>query len=161
MSPTDDSIPIQHSENFPVKPPVSWVMFSRWPEDGDHWIHPDDRHKAEGLIPSDFIFRREVTDDDWYLISYGDVHMKTRPVMVEELPEPKFKMGEIVELAHQFDVDKMTTATIYAVRWSDYHQEPNYYVTRGNLKSQNAYLAKDLKPFEPPQGFHAMHEYEP
>ncbi|QDU78037.1 hypothetical protein Pan97_51170 [Bremerella volcania] len=161
MAPTDDSIPIQNSEVFPVKPPVVWVMFPRWPEDGDGWIFPQDRHKAEGLIPSDFIFRREVTDDDFYLISYGDVQMKIRPVMMEEVPEPKYKMGEVVELAHQFDVEKTTTGTIYAVRWSDYYQEPQYYLIRGDLKSQNPYLAKDLRPFEPPKEFHAMHEYEP
>ncbi|MBI1248572.1 hypothetical protein GC197_12125 [bacterium] len=161
MSPTDDSTPIQNSSAFPVKPPVSWVMFSRWPEDGDHWIHPDDRNKAEGLIPSDCIFRREVVDDDWYQVSYGDVTLRIRPVMVEELPEPKFKMGEIVELQHQFDVEKLTTGTIYAVRWSEYYQEPQYYLVRGDLKSQNPYLAKDLKHFEPPKDFHAMHTYNP
>ncbi|MEW4454910.1 hypothetical protein AB1L30_19750 [Bremerella sp. JC817] len=156
----DDSNSIQHSETFPVKPPISWVMFPHWPEDGDHWIHPEDRHKAEGLIPSDVIFRREATDDDWYELSYGDVTLRARPVMVEELPEPKYKMGEIVELANQIDGDKMSTGRIYAIRWSDYHREPHYYLIRGDLKSQNAYLAKDLKPYEPPKEFHAMHTYE-
>ncbi|PQO32106.1 hypothetical protein DTL21_17885 [Bremerella cremea] len=161
MSSSDDATPIRHSEAFPVRPPVSWVIFPHWPEDGDHWIHPDDRSKAEGLIPSDFIFRRELTDDDWYMLSYGDVHMKTRPVMVDEVPEPKFKMGEIVELAHQFEVDKIAIGTIYAIRYSEYHREPQYYLIRGELKSQNAYLAKDLRPYEPPKEFHAMHEFEP
>lgn len=158
---TDDATPIQHSETFPVKPPVSWVIIPHWPEDGDHWIHADDRHKAEGLIPGDFIFRRELTDDDWYLLSYGDVTLKIRPVMVDEVPEPKFKMGELVELAHQLEVDKISVGKIYAIRYSDYYHEPQYYLIRGDLKSQNAYLAKDLKRYEPPKEFHAMHEYEP
>lgn len=161
MPPTDDSTPIRNSDAFPVKPPVSWVVFHRWPEDGDHWIHPDDRHKVEGLIPSDYIFRRELTDDDWYLLSYGDVQIKTRPVMVDEVEEPKFQVGELVELAHNLEVDKMTVCRIYAVRFSEYFHEPQYYVIRGDLKSQNPYLAKDLKPYEPPKEFHAMHEYEP
>src|SRR5690606_3875004 len=103
----------------------------------------------------------ELTDDDWYLLSYGDVTLKIRPVMVDEVPEPKFKMGELVELAHQLEVDKISVGKIYAIRYSDYYHEPQYYLIRGDLKSQNAYLAKDLKRYEPPKEFHAMHEYEP
>lgn len=157
----DDPQSIQRSEAFPVRPPTSWVMLTRWPEDGDDWIHPDDRHKAEGLIPSDRIFRREVTDDDWYLLSYGDVRLKTRPVMMEEVPEPKFEIGQDVQLANQIDGSKLQIGKIYAIRFSEYYQEPQYYLIRGDLKSQIPYLAKDLRPHEPPKEFHAMHEWEP
>lgn len=150
---------IEHSEVFPVKPPPSWVIFPRWPEDGDGWIHPDDRHKAAGLIPGDFIFRREATDDDWYLLSYGDICLKTRPVMAEEVPEPKFQIGDLVELAHRLETESPTIGKVYAIRWSEYYHEPQFYLIRGDLKSQIPYLAKDLKLYEPPKSFHTMYEF--
>jgi len=153
----------ENSEIFPVKPPTSYVIFQRWPEDGDGWIHPEDRGKTEGHIPSELVWRRDATDDPSYpyVITYGEVKIRTKAVMAEEIADPEFEVGDLVELQQQFESEHTEVARIYEVRYSHFHQQAQYLLIRGDLKSRTPYLAKDLKPFEPPKDFHAPYRYEP
>ncbi|MEX1039536.1 MAG: hypothetical protein WDZ51_02825 [Pirellulaceae bacterium] len=137
-----------HSERFPIKPPTTYVLFQRWPEDGNDWIHPEDRGLEEGLIPSDFVFRRDLIDDHWYRLSYGDVSIRIRSVLFEEVAPPVFEIGQLVELNSSFDARKPGVGRVYAIRYNLYHRQAVYYLIRGDLKSETPYLATDLRPFE-------------
>jgi len=154
---------LEFSESFPVKPPVSYVIIEHWPENGDGWIHPEDRKKTEGYIPGDFVWRREGIDNPTYpyQLSYGDVTLRTQPVMVEEVPAPEFQMDELVEVISQLESEKAQLGRVYAIRYSHFHEAPEYYLIRGELKSQDPHLAKELAPYDPPKEFHAPFQYDP
>ncbi|PHR93880.1 MAG: hypothetical protein COA78_32595 [Blastopirellula sp.] len=132
----------------PLKPTVTYVIVKRWPEDGTDWVHPEDQDKIAGLFPSDLIFRRELLDDGYYCLSYGDRSVRVQPILVNEVPEPKFSMGEMVTLKSNLNERKPYSGKVYAVRYSNYHHQAQYYLQRGEKQSQTPYLAEDLMKFE-------------
>lgn len=146
---TDSFRDTQFSESLPLKPNVDHVMLSRWPQDGDDWIHPEDRQLAEGLIPSDRIFRRELQPDGYYQLSYGPLKIRVQPVMFDDAPEPVFEIDQFVKLKMAFDSDRTEAGRIYDIRYSQYHDAPQYYLIRGDMKSRTPYLADALELFTP------------
>ncbi|UUO06191.1 hypothetical protein M4951_22900 [Blastopirellula sp. J2-11] len=144
---TDPQRDTQFSESMPLKPDVDYVMLSRWPQDGDDWIHPDDRNLAAGLIPSDRIFRRELQPDGYYELAYGPRKIRIRPVLAEEAPRPAFEIGQVVKLKLAFEGDQSEVGRIYAIRYSQYYDAPQFYLIRGDMKSRTPYLAEALELF--------------
>ncbi|MFI4874984.1 MAG: hypothetical protein ACIALR_06595, partial [Blastopirellula sp. JB062] len=128
-------------------PEIDYVMLPRWPQDGDDWIHPEDRSLAAGMIPSNRIFRREMQPDGYYELSYGPRKIRVRPVIAESAPEPCFEIGQVVKLKMAFEGDRTQTGRIYAIRYSQYYDAPQYYLIRGDMKSRTPYLASSLEPF--------------
>lgn len=146
---TDSFRETQFSESLPLKPEVDHVMLTRWPQDDDQWIHPEDRQLAAGLIPSDRIFRRELQPDGYYELTYGDAKIRVRPVMFDDAPEPDFEIGQLVKLKMAFDSDRSEMGRIYEIRYSQYYDAPQYYLVRGDMKSRTPYLADALELFTP------------
>ncbi|TWT32983.1 hypothetical protein [Blastopirellula retiformator] len=150
----------QYSESLPLKPEADYVMLQRWPQDGDDWIHPDDRGMAAGMIPSDRIFRRELQEDGYYELTYGPRKIRVRPVMCEDAPKPVFEIGQFVKLKMAFESDRTETGRIFAIRYSQYHDAPQYYLIRGNMKSRTPYLADALELFTPEGKLRELDESE-
>ncbi|MCC9607306.1 hypothetical protein LOC68_13455 [Blastopirellula sp. JC732] len=157
---TDPQRETQYSESLPLKPVVDYVMLTRWPQDGDEWIHPEDRSLAAGMIPSERIFRRELQADGYYELTYGPRKIRVRPVMFEDAPHPVFEIGQFVKLKMAFESDRTEVGRIYAIRYSQYHDAPQYYLIRGDLKSRTPYLADALELFTPEGRLREHDEYE-
>ncbi|MGY8769203.1 MAG: hypothetical protein ACKVH8_12360 [Pirellulales bacterium] len=134
--------------DLPLKPLPAYVIVKRWPQDGLNWIHPEDQDKIDGLFPSDLIFRRELLDDGYYRLSYGDRTVRVQAIMVNEVPEPMYWIGDQVSLKSNLDERKPYSGKIYAVRYSNYHRQPQYYLQRGEVLSETPYLADDLDKYE-------------
>ena len=78
-----------------VRPPFHVVLL-HWPRDGDDWIHPDDRHLAGRLIPSDRVFLREGAEGPYHVLTYGHRLVRIEPAMWQEAPHEGLRIGDQV-----------------------------------------------------------------
>ena len=70
---------------------------SRWPEDGQAFIHPDDVPVATRCIPSARVLRRDYFDGVYYHYRYGSVRFRLRPTMWLKVKSDGIDIGDLVE----------------------------------------------------------------
>jgi len=75
--------------------------FPRISENGDAWIHPDDRRLVEKLIPSERLMRRESFDGTYYTYRYGKQCFRLKPVLWLSVRGEGFEIGDAVETIGQ------------------------------------------------------------
>lgn len=75
--------------------------FPRISENGDDWIHPDDRSLVSKLIPSERLVRRESFDGTYYTYRYGNQSFRLKPVLWLPVRDEGLEIGDAVETIGQ------------------------------------------------------------
>ena len=72
---------------------------------------------ARTLIPSGRIFRRDGRDGDYVLVHYGDVTLRVRPTLWQEVEPEGFEIGDWVEVRTRGLANEPRTGTIAEIAW--------------------------------------------
>src|SRR3972149_6023253 len=133
----------------PLKIDPKYGYFPRWPEDGDDWLHPEDAARARALIPSGRIFRRDGRDGEYGLMHYGEVTLRAKPVLWQEVASEGFEIGEWVEVRTRGLANEPRTGTIVEVVGDDHADEIRYQIVENGQRIETLYARDDLKHVDP------------
>ena len=129
-----------------LKLPDRFGAFPRWPKDGADWIHPEDVALVESLIPSRRIFQRQRLDQDFSIISYGELEIRIQPVMWLEVPTDGYLVGDRVEIRSRMGAKKPGIATIQEMFWNRKKGAVEYRLTVRDQIQSASYFVADFQP---------------
>ncbi len=119
FSDVDDSKPFEREpEPEGIAPELpKYGCFPRIAENGDDWIHPDDRELVSRLIPSERMMCRFAFDGTYYTYSYGPHEFRLKPTLWLEVDSEGIEIGDSVETVGQ----GMERELFIAVVWGIYY----------------------------------------
>jgi hypothetical protein len=133
----------------PLKTDPKYGYFPRWPQDGNGWLHPDDVAVARTMIPSGRVFRRDGTVGEYVLLHYGDVALRVRPALWQEVEPEGLEIGDWVEVLSRGMLNEPRTGTIREMLWDEDVRELRYQIYEGGQLIDRLYAREDLQRVEP------------
>lgn len=121
-------------------------IFTRWPCDGDAWIHPEDIATLSPLIPSDRIFLSESRGVGYKELRYGSLRIRILPVLWEVVTPPEYHVGDEVEVKSLLGQNDAGTALIREVWWEHPRKCATYELEQNGMRLPRRYFAGDLQP---------------
>jgi hypothetical protein len=134
----------------PLKMDPKYGYFPWWPEDGDEWVHPEDVTMARAMIPSSRVFRRDGADGDYVLMHYGDVTLRVRRTLWQEVAPEGFEIGDWVEVLSRGMLNEPRTGVIREMLWDERARAMCYQISEGSQPIEQLYGREDLQAVEPP-----------
>lgn len=121
-----------------------------WPEDGDGWLHPEDVEQARQMIPSLRIFRRDGGRGPYVVLHYGQIRLRVKRTLWQEIDAVAFEMGDWVEVRSRGSQNQPRTGTIREIVWNQRARQPRYQILDAGTPIPNYFTAEDLRHVEPP-----------
>ncbi|MAT72457.1 MAG: hypothetical protein CMJ58_23390 [Planctomycetaceae bacterium] len=122
-----------------------------WPENGDAWLHPEDVSLARTLIPSPRVFTRDGESGPFVILHYGEVRLRVKRTLWQEVPGEGFEIGDWVEVLSRMRTNDPRTAVICERHWDERERGLRYQVAANDAAIPRWYAAIDLQHVEPPQ----------
>ncbi|HVU88110.1 MAG TPA: hypothetical protein VHD36_12395 [Pirellulales bacterium] len=135
---------------------LAYRVYSRWPENGDGWIHPADIRLARRLIPSTRVFRYDGREGPYLLLSYGKHRLRVRPTMRQAIRGDGFDLGDQVEVCSKLGKNRPFVATISEMRWNARYRVIHYQLRRRNMTLARPYTADDFRAVDDRAHFPAL-----
>ena len=129
-----------------LKTDPKYGVFSRWPEDGDDWLHPDDIATARTMIPSQRVFRRDGNEDGYDLLHYGKVRLRIRRSLWLEVRPEGFDIGDWVEVKSSGQQQTPRTGVIREMLFNHHSKRIEYQVEERDMPIETHFHAEDLRP---------------
>lgn len=123
-----------------------------WPEDGNDWVHPEDVELAREMIPSSRIFCRDGEQGPFVVLHYGDVLLRVKRTLWQEVAWEGYNIGDWVEVLSRGHRNTPRTAVIKEIVWDAHARAVRYQVAENNQPVPNFYAADDLRHVEPTRG---------
>lgn len=133
----------------PLKTDPKYGCFPWWPEDGNDWVHPDDVAAARSIIPSGRVFRRDGTEGDYLLLHYGEMRLRVRPALWQEVPFEDLEIGDWVEVLTRGLRNEPRTGTIREILWDDRERRLQYQIQENGQPIAQLYTRDDLRNVDP------------
>jgi hypothetical protein len=133
----------------PLKTDPKYGYFPWWPEDGNAWVHPEDVELARKLIPSDRVFRRDGTEGDYLLLHYGDLTLRVRRTLWQEVPPEGYELGDWVEVRSRGMRNEPRTGILREMLWDDWARGIRYLIWEKGVPIERCYSRDDLRHVEP------------
>jgi hypothetical protein len=133
----------------PLKTDPKYGYFPRWPQDGNGWLHPDDVAVARAMIPSGRVFRRDGTSGEYGLLHYGDVTLRVRPALWQEVEPEGLEIGDWVEVLSRGMLNEPRTGVIREMLWDENIRGLRYQINEGGQPVDQLYAREDLQRVEP------------
>jgi hypothetical protein len=134
----------------PLKTDPKYGYFPWWPEDGDDWVHPADVAAARSMIPSGRVFCRDGVDGDYLLMHYGDVTLRVRRTLWQEVEPEGIDIGDWVEVLSRGMLNEPRIGVVREVIWDDRAQAMRYQISAGGQPVEQHFARQDLQRVEPP-----------
>ena len=132
-----------------LKTDPKYGFYPWWPEDGDDWVHPEDVATARGTIPSPRVFRRDGEHGPFVTLHYGQLRLRVKPTMWQEIPWEGYDVGDWVEVLSRGQKNTPRTGVIREMEWEPRSRSMRYYIDEAGSPVPNAYAAEDLRRVEP------------
>jgi hypothetical protein len=132
----------------PLKIDLKYGCFLRWPQDGNDWLHPDDVGQARTLIPSPRIFRRDGNDGEFHFLHYGNVTLRVRPTLWQEVSHEGFDIGDRVEVLSHGMRNESRTGIIREMLWDEGEKAIRYQISENEIPIADQYAREDLQRVE-------------
>ncbi|RIK82744.1 MAG: hypothetical protein DCC67_06810 [Planctomycetota bacterium] len=132
-----------------LKTDPKYGYYPWWPEDGDGWVHPEDVAIARGAIPGPRIFRRDGVHGDYVVLHYGDLRLRVRPTLWQEVPFEGFNIGDWVEVMSRGQLNAFRTGVITEMQWDAHSHGIRYLIHQNGVPIPTRYAAEDLRHVEP------------
>lgn len=132
-----------------MKPEPRYGYFPWWPEDGNEWLHPEDVELARSTIPSERVFRREGQRGQFAVLIYGELRLRVRPTLWQEVESEGFEIGDWVEVLSRMGQNEPRTGVIREMVWNSHQRGLRYQVSDNGQPIPNFYTADDLRHVEP------------
>lgn len=126
----------------PVLP--DYGTFARTPEDGTHWIHPEDVAVVQGLIPGERVFCRFRYEPPYYHYRYGEIRFRLRPCMWLPLRYEGIDIGDQVETIGVGMQQELFVSTVTEMLYGQHEQRIRYRLAR-TPRSDQLYHAEQLR----------------
>jgi hypothetical protein len=133
----------------PLKTDPKYGCFPWWPEDGNDWLHPEDVATARAMIPSGRVFRRDSSDGDYLLMRYGDVTLRVRRTLWQEVEPEGFELGDCVEVLSRGLQNEPRTGVIREMLWDRRAKAIRYLISDNNVPINEEYTRDDLRHVQP------------
>lgn len=122
-----------------------------WPEDGNDWLHPEDVELARQMIPSPRVFRREGEQGPFVILHYGNLRLRVKHTLWQEVDSEGFEIGDWVEVLSRGRRNTPRTGIIREIHWNPTERCLHYNITEAERPIPNDYFAEDLRHVEPTQ----------
>lgn len=132
-----------------LKPPPKYGYYPRWPEDGDDWVHPEDVALARDTIPSARVFRREGGSGAFAVLRYGEVRLRVKPALWQEVAWEGFEVGDWVEVLSRGMQNTPRTGVICEMEWDARTVAMRYQIREVDQRIDSWYAAEDLRHVDP------------
>jgi hypothetical protein len=103
------------------------------------------------MIPSQRIFRREGTTDEYVVMHYGDVRLRVRPTLWQEVPHEGFDLGDWVEVLSRGMRNEPRVGVIREMLWDERAGAMRYQIADAGQPIEQLYAREDLRRVEPVQ----------
>jgi hypothetical protein len=133
----------------PLKTDPKYGYFPRWPQDGNAWLHPQDVARARAMIPSGRVFRRDGSAGEYSLLHYGDVTLRVRPALWQEVDPEGLEIGDWVEVLSRGMLNEPRTGTVREMLWDEDAAALRYQIVEGGQPVDHLYAREDLQRVEP------------
>jgi len=120
-----------------------------WPENGDHWLHPEDVELARQLIPSLRVFCRDGEQGSFVVLYYGNIKLRVRRTLWQEVETDGYELGDWVEVLSRGMQNTPRTGVIREMVWDTRNRCLQYQLSENNQPIADFYTAIDLRPVEP------------
>lgn len=134
---------------LPLKTDPKYGFYPWWPEDGDDWVHPEDVALARDTIPSPRVFRRDGQRGDFVVLHYGELKLRVKRTLWQEVPSEGFEVGDWVEVLSRGQLNTPRTGVIREMHWEPRSRSMRYQILENDLPIPNFYSADDLRHVEP------------
>jgi hypothetical protein len=134
---------------MPLKVDPKYGFYPWWPEDGDAWLHPEDVELARGMVPSTRVFRRDGMHGPYIVLHYGDMQMRVKRTLWQEVPSEGYEIGDMVEVLSRGMKNTPRTGVIREIFWEPRSRTMRYQIAEGDASVPNLYSAEDLRHVEP------------
>jgi hypothetical protein len=129
----------------PLKTDPKYGHYPWWPVDGDDWVHPEDVALARSMIPSERVFRRDGGQGDYLLMHYGEVTLRVRRTLWQEVEPEGFEIGDWVEVRTRGLQNEPRTGTIAEMLWDKHAGELRYQIVENDQLIESRYSRDDLR----------------
>jgi hypothetical protein len=133
-----------------LKTDPKYGVYPWWPEDGDAWVHPEDVGLARSLLPSPRVFKRDGEQGPFVLLHYGEVRLRVKRTLWQEVVHEGFDIGDWVEVLAGGMLNTPRTGVIREMHWDAASRTIHYFIDEAGQPIPTAYLAGDLRHVEPP-----------
>ncbi len=133
----------------PLKTDPKYGCFPWWPEDGNDWVHPEDVAQARAMIPSGRVFRRDGTDGEFLLMHYGDITLRVRRTLWQEVEHEGFELGDWVEVLSRGLRNEPRTGVIREILWDERTNVIHYLIAENDVPINEPLTRDDLRRVEP------------
>ncbi len=86
------------------------------------------------------------------LLRYGDVTLRAKPTLWQEVAPEGFEIGDWVEVRSRGLANEPRTGTIAEIAWDDHAGEIRYQIVDNGQRIETLYARDDLKHVEPTSG---------
>jgi hypothetical protein len=135
----------------PLKIDPKYGCFLRWPQDGNDWLHPNDVALARKMIPSQRIFRRDGQEGDFHCLHYGNIMIRARPALWQEVSHEGFDVGDWIEVLSHGMRNEPRTGLIREMLWDEREQAIRYQILENDVPIADLYAREDLQHVDPVQ----------
>lgn len=133
----------------PLKVDPKYGYFPWWPEEGAVAFHPQDEARARTMIPSGRIFCRDGLEGEYGIYRYGDVALRIRPTLWQEVAPEGLEIGDWVEVRSRGLVNEPRTGVIAEMLWDAHEGAIRYQIIEAGQRIETLYGREDLKRVEP------------
>src|SRR4051794_18226846 len=133
----------------PLKTDPKYGCFLRWPQDGNDWLHPDDVALARTMVPSQRVFRRDGMEGEFHHLTYGDITLRARPALWQEVAHEGFDIGDWVEVLSHGMRNEPHTGLIREMLWDDRLRGVCYQIVENDNLIPDLYTRDDIRHVEP------------
>jgi hypothetical protein len=132
-----------------IKSDPKYGFYPWWPEDGDDWIHPQDVASARSAIPSPRVFRRDGKRGEFVILRYGQLRLRVKRTMWQEVPWEGYDIGDWVEVLSRGQKNTPRTGVIREMEWEPRSRSMRFFIQEAGVPIPNAYSAADLRHVDP------------
>jgi len=132
-----------------MKTDPKYGYYPWWPEDGNEWLHPEDVELARRLIPSMRIFRREGEQGPFVVLHYGNIKLRVKRTLWQEVRAEGIEIGDWVEVLSRGYRNTPRTGVIREILWDDAMRGLSYLLSENGKPIVKCYATEDLRHVEP------------
>ena len=105
--------------------------------------------KPASMIPSGRIFRRDGTEGEYLLMHYGDITLRVRRTLWQEVLPEEFDLGDWVEVLSRGMRNEPRTGVIREMLWDEHTRCIRYQILENDLPIEQQYTREDLCHVDP------------
>ena len=126
--------------------PEQFGCYLRWPVDGTDWIHPEDVELCKRLIPGNRVFQKQIEDQTYNRLVYGEHSIRVKPTLWLEVPVDGYLIGDRVEIRSRIGKRRPAIGTINDIFFNTRRKAVEYKLVVNGKMLPESYYFEDIQP---------------